>query len=156
MTQHSFSPTLYTWLTADGSLTTLLEAKAGQSLQVKRTFEGYRPLSLSQKKQLGMTGYQLNRPLMAWVREVQLYGNSPNAWILAQSVFPITCLQGNAKRLQQLKDTPIGYVLFDRQPSLPNQRSIEQTEQGWRRQTVYDWYGRIFMISETFLPEFLK
>lgn len=144
------------WLTSDGSLTSLLEIKAGQPLQVKRTFEGYRPLTLAQKKQLGYVGTKLSRPMMAWVREVELYGNSDEAWLIAQSLFPLPCLQGNAKRLQQLKGTPIGYVLFKRTPTLPHQRWITPTDKGWQRQTRYDWYGRGFMISETFLPAFEK
>ena len=156
-TQSHLPPSdLYFWLTVDGSLTALLEAKAGQPLQVKRIFEGYRPLTLSQKKQLGYTGNKLNRPMMAWVREVELYGNSDKAWVTAQSIFPVPSLQGNAKRLQQLKGTPIGYVLFKRQATLPNRRSICATDVGWQRQTLYDWYGRRFIISETFLAEFLQ
>ncbi|WP_230657121.1 chorismate--pyruvate lyase family protein [Psychrobacter sp. I-STPA10] len=147
---------LYFWLTVDGSLTALLEAKAGQPLQVVRSFEGYRPLTLSQKKQLGYTGNKLNRPMMAWVREVKLYGNSDKPWVRAQSIFPVPSLQGNAKRLQQLKGTPIGYVLFKRQTTLPNRRRIFATNIGWQRQTLYDWHGRRFIISETFLPEFEK
>lgn len=62
----------------------------------------------------------------------------------------------SAKRLQQLKGTPIGYVLFKRRRTLPNQRFISHTEQGWQRQTRYDWYGRKLLISETFLLDFLS
>ena len=147
---------LHPWLTADGSLTALLEQKAGQPLQVKRTFEGYRPLTLTQKKQLGYVGSKLNRPMMAWIREVELYGNQDNPWVIAQSIFPLPSLQGQAKRLQQLKGTPIGYVLFKRQATLPNRRSICATDKGWQRRTHYDWHGRHFIISETFLSEFEK
>lgn len=152
----SFAPTqLLPWLTADGSLTAMLEVKAGRPLRVERCFEGYRPLTLLQKKQLGISGTSLNRPMLAWVREVNLYGDSEHPWVWAQSIFPVTSLQGSAKRLQQLKDTPIGYVLFKRKRSLPNQRAITHTNRGWRRQTRYEWYGRKIMISETFLPAFI-
>lgn len=146
---------LLPWLEAKGSLTAMLEAKAGQPLRVQRQFEGYRRLSLVQKRQLGLQGSALNRPMMAWVREVQLYGDSEQAWVWAQSIFPVSSLRGRAKRLQQLKGTPIGYVLFKRSRTLPNQRGINDTKQGWQRQTCYDWYGRKLLISETFLPEFL-
>ncbi|MBU5616775.1 chorismate lyase [Psychrobacter sp. TAE2020] len=147
---------LLPWLEAKGSLTAMLEAKAGQPLRVQRQFEGYRRLSLVQKRQLGLQGSALNRPMMAWVREVQLYGDSEQAWVWAQSLFPVSSLQGRAKRLQQLKGTPIGYVLFKRSRTLPNQRSIDSTKQGWQRQTCYNWYGRKVLISETFLPEFCQ
>ena len=147
---------LLDFLNTEGSLTAMLEVKAGQPLRVERSFEGYRLLSLAQKKQLGMQGTALNRPLLAWVREAQLYGNNVQPWVQAQSIFPLASLKGRARRLQQLKSTPIGYVLFKRSRTLPNQRSIQQTADGWQRQTLYDWYGRKILISETFLAAFLS
>lgn len=142
------------WLTASGSLTALLENKAGQPLRVVRTFEGFKPLNLTQKKQIGLTGQALNRPLMAWVREVLLYGDDATPWIAAQSIFPQRSLQGDAKRLKHLKNTPIGYVLFKRQTKLPNMRTITNTTEGWQRQTLYHWQGRPILIAETFLQAF--
>ena len=147
---------LLDFLNTEGSLTAMLEVKAGQPLRVKRNFEGYRLLSLAQKKQLGVKGAALSRPLLAWVREAQLYGNDEQPWVQAQSIFPLPSLKGRARRLQQLKSTPIGYVLFKRSRTLPNQRSIEKTAEGWQRQTLYDWYGRKILISETFLAAFLS
>ena len=147
---------LLDFLNTEGSLTAMLEVKAGQPLRVKRSFEGYRLLSLAQKKQLGVKGAALSRPLLAWVREAQLYGNNEQPWVQAQSIFPLISLKGRARRLQQLKSTPIGYVLFKRSRTLPNQRSIEKTAEGWQRQTLYDWYGRKILISETFLAAFLS
>ena len=147
---------LLPWLLTDGSLTALLEAKAGQPLRVQRSFEGYRRLNLHQKRQLGLQGQALNRPMLAWVREAHLYGNNARPWVQAQSIFPLASLQGRARRLQQLKGTPIGYVLFKRTRTLPNQRFIQHTDKGWQRQTRYDWYGRNLLISETFLPAFLS
>jgi len=147
---------LLDFLNTEGSLTAMLEVKAGQPLRVERSFEGYRLLSLAQKKQLGIKGAALSRPLLAWVREAQLYGNNEQPWVQAQSIFPLASLKGRARRLQQLKSTPIGYVLFKRSRTLPNQRSIEKTAEGWQRQTLYDWYGRKILISETFLAAFLS
>ena len=143
------------WLNANGSLTAMLEEKSGQPLRVERCFEGYRLLTLAQKKHLGLPVRQYNRPILAWIREVQLYGDSDLPWVWAQSIFPLESLKGSAKRLQQLKGTPIGYVLFKRQRTLPNQRFISYTDKGWQRQTHYDWYGRALFISETFLPAFM-
>ena len=147
---------LLEFLNTEGSLTAMLEVKAGQPLRVERSFEGYRLLSLAQKKQLGLQGATLSRPLLAWVRESQLYGDNEQPWVQAQSIFPLASLKGRARRLQQLKGTPIGYVLFKRRRTLPNQRFIEQTADGWQRQTLYDWYGRKILISETFLAAFLS
>ncbi|MGP4713697.1 chorismate--pyruvate lyase family protein [Psychrobacter sp. DM8] len=147
-------PNLVPWLDAKGSLTAMLETKAGQPLRVERQFEGYRLLSLAQKHQLGIEGRALNRPMLAWVREVYLYGNDEAPWVWAQSLFPLPSLKGDARRLQHLKGTPIGYVLFRRCRTLPSQRFISHTHKGWQRQTRYDWYGRKLLISETFLSGF--
>lgn len=146
---------LLPWLNAEGSLTAMLEAKAGQPLRVERSFEGFRRLSMAEKSQLGLSPSTMNRPMLAWVREAKLYGNDQQPWVSAQSVFPLISLQGQARRLQQLKGTPIGYVLFKRRRTLPSQRFLQLTDQGWQRQTRYDWYGRKLLISETFLPAFL-
>lgn len=150
------SDRLSDWLSADGSLTALLEARAGQPLRVVPVFEGYQPLSLEQKRQLGYMGQRLNRPMLAWVRRSHLYGNDEQPWVAAQSVFPLISLKAEAKRLRHLGSTPIGYVLFKRQPQLPSQRDIRLTPQGWQRQTCYDWYGRRLLIAETFLPAFVS
>ncbi|WP_296244166.1 MULTISPECIES: chorismate--pyruvate lyase family protein [unclassified Psychrobacter] len=151
-----FAPSeLVDFLNTEGSLTAMLEVKAGQPLRVERSFEGYQLLTLAQKKQLGVQGAALSRPLLAWVRESQLYGNDEQPWVQAQSIFPLISLKGCARRLQQLKSTPIGYVLFKRSRTLPNRRSIEKTADGWQRQTIYNWYGRKILISETFLEAFL-
>ncbi|MGM8897156.1 MULTISPECIES: chorismate--pyruvate lyase family protein [unclassified Psychrobacter] len=147
---------LLPWLNAEGSLTAMLEEKAGQPLRVERSFEGYRQLTLNQKRQLGLHSSALNRPILAWVREVRLYGNDDKPWVQAQSVFPLASLKGGARRLQQLKGIPIGYVLFKRSRTLPNKRSICLTDDGWQRQTCYDWYRRKLLISETFLSAFLS
>ncbi len=145
---------LLPWLNIQGSLTAKLEAKAGQPLRVERQFEGYRLLSLTQKRQLGLHRAALNRPLLAWIREATLYGNEAAPWVQAQSIFPLISLQGDAKRLQYLQGTPIGYVLFKRSRTLPSTRFITATAEGWQRQTRYDWYGRPLLISETFLGAF--
>lgn len=148
------SVALRSWLNVEGSLTAKLEAKAGQPLRVERCFEGYRPLSLTQKRQLGIQGAMLNRPMLAWVRETLLYGSDEQPWVAAQSIFPLPSLVGRARRLSQLKGVPIGYVLFKRSRTLPNQRFIRPTALGWQRQTRYDWCGRRLLISETFLDAF--
>lgn len=147
---------LKSWLEAEGSLTAMLEKKAKQPLRVERSFEGYRRLSKVQKQQLGLPVATLNRPMLAWVREVRLYGDDELPWVEAQSIFPLADLKGSARRLQHLKGTPIGYVLFKRSRTLPNQRFVRHTPQGWQRQTRYEWYGRRLLISETFLPAFLS
>lgn len=143
---------LVPYLYAKGSLTACLEQRARQPLCVKILYEGYQPLDLSCKKTLKLTP---NRPTLAWVREVLLYGNTPNAWVKAKSVFALPYLAGDGKRLRHLHHTPIGYVLFKKNRHLPHTRHYYEHSGQFGRQTVYDWHGRKLIIDELFLAEFM-
>lgn len=133
-------------LYSQGSLTARLEHIAKRPLRVKVAYEGYRTLSLANKKQLGLP---VHKPCIGWVREVALYGTDDTAWVKAVSVFALPSLTGQGKRLKHLGTTPIGYVLFARQRRLPHTRTIDLDRQS--RSTVYEWQGRKILISERFL-----
>lgn len=134
------------WLLySTGSLTRHLEKLAGQKIVVQVQSQRYRTLSLAEKQAVGLP---LAKPCIGWVRTVQLYGNDKQAWVRANSVFPINSLVGDGRRLKQLGDTPIGYVLFNK-GALPFRRTYKADER--TRQTVYDWQGRPVLITETFL-----
>lgn len=138
---------LLPFLIAKGSLTALLEQKAGQPLRVQIIYEGHQPIDFYHKKLLNLP---LHRPALAWVREVLLFGNETKAWVRAKSIFPIGSLSGNAKRLRHLKNTPIGYVMFKKNRQLPHKRTMFFDEH-WGRNTVYDWHGRQILVQEIFL-----
>lgn len=101
-------PKLADFVFTQGSLTARLEAHSKKPLKVEIIHQGYQPLTFAQKSQLGLP---LNRPHMAWVRSVKLYGDA-DAWVLAKSIFPLSSLTGSLARLKALGATPIGYVLF--------------------------------------------
>lgn len=148
--------TLTPYLYAKGSLTALLEKQAGQALTVKVVHESYEPMDFDSRQLLELPAH---RPMMAWVREVLLFGNlwhddNPVAWVRAKSLFPIRTLTGSGKRLRHLKQTPIGYVLFKRHRTLPHKRYYYHTQGQFGRQTVYDWQGQKLLIDELFLAEF--
>lgn len=152
-THDSIPAQLLPWLMAGGSLTAQFEALAGQPLRVKPVFEGFKYLDTFSSQDL-----HLHRPQMAWVREVELYGNSELPWAKAQSVFPISALKGSAKRLRHLGKTPLGYVLFGRhKPSCQRviSQHFEQGETCFTRQNFYHWHGQDILVQETFLPAFL-
>lgn len=142
--------TLTPFLTTNSSLTTLLEHKAGQPLYVQVIKEGYQAIDFKIKKLLNLPP---NRPALAWVREVLLFGNDTAPWVRAKSVFPLSSLQGNAKRLRHLKRTPIGYVMFKKSRTLPHTRTIFH-DTHWGRNTVYEWDGRQILVQEVFLTDF--
>lgn len=142
---------LLPYLTAKGSLTALLERQSGQPLRVQVIQEGYQPLDFHHKKQLNLPPH---RPTIAWVREVLLFGQDETAWVRAKSIFPLSSLTGDAKRLRHLKRTPIGYVMFKKNRHLPHVRTYFFKEH-WGRNTVYDWQGRKVLVQEVFLSDFI-
>ena len=151
-------PRLIPYLTTDGSLTALLEAHAKRPLSVQILSEVLTPISRDQKQALGLP---LHRPAIAKVRTSLLYGDSEHPWVRAVSVFCLAHLKSDAKRLLSLGSTPIGYVLFKKQRTLPYQRLIYQdstnaAQPNWVRQTVYDWHGCKVLVSECFLDAFVQ
>lgn len=142
---------LLPFLTAKGSLTAQLEHLARQPLQVKIIKQKFRPLTFAEKRLLSLP---VHRPILAWERQVLLFGNDTHAWVKASSLFPLPALQGNKKRLRHLKNTPIGYVLFKKNRQLNHERHyyIEQGQHG--RKTIYEWQGQKILIQELFLARF--
>ena len=145
--------TLIPWLNASGSLTARFEAMAKQPLQVQPVFEGFNMLDMVTNQELS-----LPRPQVSWIREVNLYGSSTLPWAQARSVFPISALQGSARRLRHLGCTPLGYVLFGRHK--PKCRRVITTsvidgEILYTRKNFYHWHGHEILVQETFLPAFV-
>ncbi|MDO4894979.1 chorismate lyase [Moraxella sp.] len=143
-------PALSSYLTSTGSLTALLEKKAGKPLTVQVLCECIKPLTIRQKHQLGLPP---NRPQLAKIRTVLLYGNDI-AWVQATSIFPLSSLTGELKRLSHLGNTPIGYVLFKKYRKLPHRRQYYQTNGCHGRRTLYNHQGRPLLIDELFLDNF--
>lgn len=142
---------LLPYLCHDGSLTRVLERLAGCPLEVTVLAEGYRGLTLEERKTLNSPTLS---PKIAWVRHVRLSVRGV-AWVEAKSIFPVTSLVGDAKRLTHLGRTPIGYVLFKKQKKLPFTRKFTQEDGDFVRHSVYDWQGRTVVVSERFLVDFL-
>ena len=115
------------YLTSTGSLTTRLERLAKQPLTVVVQSDCVVALTHQQKTRLGLSK---NRPALARCRQVLLYGNDKQAWVKAISFLPLTSLTGDLKRLKQLGNTPIGYVLFKKNRTLPHTRHYYQNQEG--------------------------
>lgn len=146
-----FSNPLLSFLTAKGSLTAHLEKVAGQPLVVQILQEKFRPLSFDEKHLLSLPKH---RPMLAWERQVLLFGNTNKAWVQATSLFPLSHLQGGKKRLRHLKNTPIGYVLFKKNRQLAHKRYYYTDKGQYGRKTVYEWQSQKILIQELFLTEF--
>lgn len=142
---------LLPYLTAKGSLTTLLEQKAGQALKVVVLDEHICTLDFAQKQALGLS---LHRPHLAKIRTVLLYGNDDAPWVKATSIFPLSSLKGELGRLKSLRTTPIGYVLFKKNRTLPHTRQYYRHPDGFGRRTCYEYHHQPLLIDELFLPAF--
>ncbi|MCL1623514.1 chorismate lyase [Moraxella sp. Tifton1] len=144
---------LLPYLNAKGSLTTLLEKKSGQPIQVKVIKEGWQAIDFAHKKTLKLP---LRHQSLAWVREVLLFGDEHQAWVHAKSIFPLSSLTGEGRRLRHLGNTPIGYVLFKKNKKLPYIRQIFEQDGQFGRVNIYHWQGRRILIEEIFLQNFLQ
>lgn len=139
---------LLPFLTHTGSLTALLERLAGQALTVSVLSERCRPLTFAEKKQLGLI---VSRPILAWERQVLLFGSDKEAWVQANSIFPLSTLIGQGKRFKHLKRTPIGYLLFKKVGTQTKKREIFYDELNFGRSTVYEYQEKPLLIQEIFL-----
>lgn len=141
------------YLTSTGSLTARLEKLANKPIGVKVLSDRIVALSHAQKIRLGLPK---NRPALARCRQVLLYGDDEQAWVQAVSLLPLSSLTGDLKRLKQLGDTPIGYVLFKKNRTLPHTRHYYQNHDGIGRSTLYRHCGRPILIDEVFLPALIE
>lgn len=146
-------PLLLEHLISAGSLTARLEALAGRQLRVEVVQSALCPLTHHQKQQLGIAQH---RRQLAWVRTVLLYGDEGEAWVRAVSIFPLTSLAGDWRRLAHLGSTPIGYVLFKKQRRIAHTRRFyQENHRHFGRVSIYHSFGRKIGIDECFLPAFL-
>lgn len=136
------------WLEMQGSLTKHLTALAGGQFRVEICQHGWGKITDHEAKMLGVPRYT-----MAWIREVNLYGNSEQAWVKARSIIPISSLNKKARIFRYLGKKPMGKVLFFRH-NPQCQRWIYPTALGWARMNRYQWHGCPLLVEEVFLAEF--
>lgn len=136
------------WLLASGSLTQQLTQLAGGEFSVNVIREHYQRVSLMESQWLAVPHTQ-----QAWIRESELYGCERMPWVKAKSIIPQQSLQKKARLFKQLKQKPMGKLLFQRiQPQC--ERRVIRLPEGWTRQSCYTWYGCKLIVQETFLDAF--
>ncbi|MBV1916124.1 MAG: chorismate lyase [Pseudomonadales bacterium] len=156
---------LHSWIADDGSLTEkLVEASAGD-FAVHVLQESWQVIQdIEERNLLGMSIGQT-----AWVREVALccFGVP---WVYARSVLPDSTLVGQESELKNLKEKPLGAVLFShpdmsRGPIHLSKLSAEivtrclgsELQNGliepvWGRASLFFLSGKPLLVSEYFLP----
>lgn len=94
------------WLQVQGSFTQALKQQCRHSFQVDVRREGFMRPSSEEARALNLADRQL-----AWIREVRLIGDQ-TPWVLARTVIPLDCLEGNGRQLRHLGNKPLGAFLF--------------------------------------------
>ena len=153
------------WLHEPDSLTqALIDCYLASQFRVKVYFQGKQTASRTEQHRL-----QIPARRQAIVREVQLYsGTQPT--VFARTLIPVTHLKGQARRLGQLGEKPLGAVLFadprtrrlaveitqlSIQHSLYSRASQAIGTQPsiiWGRRTLYQYAGQRLLVNEFFMP----
>ncbi|UTA47979.1 chorismate lyase [Simiduia sp. 21SJ11W-1] len=157
---------LLPWLLDEGSLTARLIEHSQQRFAVDLLAQGWGEGYVGEYR-------LLNSPLRQkmLVREVILQG-AGRPWVYARSLVPVTSLQGRLKALKQLDNRPLGALLFQ-DPGMqrgPIQVAEIRPAHGylhasaapqthtplWGRRSVFYLDQQPLLVSEVFLPDFLR
>ena len=155
---------LHNWLQDNGSLTARLMAQSHREFKVEVLFQGFSHIRLDERRALG-----LNKHQATLIREVILYGNN-QPWVFARSLLPLSSLTGRLRQLRKASRKPLGAFLF-KQPHLQrspieiakiNQNQyylpkyLHNDQSVWGRRSVFYVDQKPLLVSEVFLPDFLK
>ncbi len=94
------------WLQVEGSFTRALQQQCRRSFHVEVRHEGFATPTPEEVRRLAIPHRQC-----AWIREVSLCGDN-QPWVLARTVIPLNCLEGEGRRLLHLGSRPLGAYLF--------------------------------------------
>jgi chorismate--pyruvate lyase len=140
------------WLQIKGSFTRAVQKKCQYSFHVEVRHQGYAVPTPEESLRLGIPARQ-----QAWIREVRLCGDN-NPWVLARTVIPLYCLEGEGHRLLHLGSKPLGAYLFSNtnwqrgplETGLCHTRFKGQPEIA--RRSMFRNGKRALLVGEYFLP----
>ncbi|WP_273205381.1 chorismate--pyruvate lyase family protein [Marinobacter subterrani] len=140
------------WLRVEGSFTRALQKQCTRSFHVDVRQEGFAPPSLEESRRLDIPPRQ-----HAWIREVRLCGDG-EPWVLARTVIPLSCLEGEGRRLLHLGNRPLGAYLFSSplwqrgpletgvcNPAVAGQPQLA-------RRSLFSGHNSSLLVGEYFLP----
>ena len=151
----------YSLLADRGSLTDRFKQLMGKKPSLTRLSQGRQFVSWQERQLLSM-----NEREMALVREIKM-GTGGLYWMFARTIVPNRTLQGEARRISFLNNTPIGNILFGRNGATRTSMDVYLTwelpqsliELGvlpeqplWERCSIFEFNSGPLMVSELFLP----
>ena len=144
------------WLQVEGSFTRALQKHCTRSFHVEVRQEGFGPPGLEESRRLGIPPRQ-----HAWIREVRLCGDG-EPWVLARTVIPLNCLEGEGRRLLHLGNKPLGAYLFTSphwhrgplETGLCNPVTAGQPELA--RRSLFSGHNSSLLVGEYFLPALFR
>ncbi|GAB3283938.1 chorismate--pyruvate lyase family protein [Parahaliea aestuarii] len=151
-----------TWLLDDSSLTRRIVANNPGHFRVQRLRQEWVTPLPSERRLLDIPLRQ-----RALVREVILQVDDVPL-VFARSLFPVSSLTGELRHLRQLRNRPLGAILF-RMPGMQRSpfevaridgnssylpHSLQQPASAWGRRSCFDIGGRQLLVSEVFLQAF--
>lgn len=140
------------WLQVEGSFTQALRHECRHSFHVEIHHEGFTRPSLEEAHHLNIPARQ-----NAWIREVRLCGDG-NPWVLARTIIPLNCLEGEGRRLRHLGNRPLGAYLFSspRWQRGPIETGLCTTEVTGQpeiaRRSLFSNGNRSLLVGEYLLP----
>jgi len=152
------------WLLDKGSLTAKLMALSHGNFHVRVVRQTYARASRSEAVALGIAPHSLSL-----IREVVLMGHN-QPWVFARSVLPLSSLTGKLRHLRKQGSRPLGAFLFS-QPHLtrsPIALALINRHHGyvpaeligdtpvWGRRSIFYVDGKPLLVSEVFLPDFIR
>jgi chorismate--pyruvate lyase len=140
------------WLQVEGSFTRALQKQCSRSFHVEVRREGFATPTQEEARRLCIPHRQV-----AWIREVSLCGDN-QPWVLARTVIPLNCLEGEGRRLLHLGNRPLGAYLFTSphwqrgpletglcKPASPGQPELA-------RRSLFSGHNSSLLVGEYLLP----
>lgn len=155
---------LRSWLLDKGSLTAKLIELSRGNFHVQVVRQVYARASRSEAEALGIAPHSLSL-----IREVVLMGHN-QPWVFARSVLPLSSLTGKLRHLRKQGNRPLGAFLFSK-PQLTrspialalinrHHKYVPAELMGdspvWGRRSIFYVDGQPLLVSEVFLPKFIR
>lgn len=144
------------WLQVEGSFTRALQKQCRHAFHVQVRYQGFATPTLEEARRLAIPQRQ-----HAWIREVRLCGDN-QPWVLARTVIPLACLEGEGRRLLHLGNRPLGAYLFTSPhwqrgpletglcyPGSPGQPQLA-------RRSLFSGHRSALLVGEYLLPALLQ